>query len=468
MLTDPRLQDSLGSRFTAEEKAILRDPDQKHKKIRDELVVRLADDFTFRTAKRSEYFPWPWLEDHEDYEEMIDPTASCFQLPGRSIDLMKADYMLKKVSLAERAKPGRMIPIDFHVTAEEIKGILKLALEKWTRDEKDKGLRTIIDRIEHPEDIDKVICIGLGRIAYRKDPMQADPVVAGPCLAQHLAMLTMVNCLRARVSHKIELCAADFTYDEAHKAALESFGFTIFDPSRHKHEHFRMIDRKTMLCSCGIPPFQSIMPIISEYVQPAVLFVNAYEYQIDSTRPRPAISPVWSKVRRRNGGEDEYAIVLGPPKRNFEPFYTESTGRMFDNYELVMNIEEEFDHEKLPNMYGLHNHVRKPKSEDERNNPGCIWAKWQCLFVRKDLAPSKTSQELLRAPSPPTQAYSTKAMMGFNTGRVGVLFDSIPTTPLVSFFVFLFLMFFYLLISFIIPDLKAFRLTDAQAVGRYL
>ncbi|KAI0112224.1 hypothetical protein GGR51DRAFT_508498 [Nemania sp. FL0031] len=382
MLNDPRLLDSLGNRFTANEKAILRDPDQKHKKIRDELVVRLADDFTFRTAKRSEYFPWPWLEDHEDYEELIDPTASCFQLPDRSIDLMKADYMLKKVSLAERAKPGRMI-IDFHVTAEEIRDIFVSAQKKWKEDGKDESLRGIIDRIEHPERIDKVVCIGLGRMAYRKHPMQTDPIVAAPCLAQHLAILTMVDCLRARVSHDIELCAADFTYDEAHKIALESVGFTIFDPSRHKHEHFRMIDQRTMLCSCGIPPFQSIMPIISEYVQPAALFVNAYEYQIDSTRPRPAISPVWSKARRRNGG-DEYTIVLGPPKRNFEPFYTESTGRMFDSYEMAMNIGEEFDHGSLPNMYDLHGLTLKPKSEMERSNPGCIWSKWQCLFVRKN------------------------------------------------------------------------------------
>lgn len=290
---------------------------------------------------------------------------------------------MKKVSLDERAKPGRMI-LDFHVTAEEIKDVLELGMKRWRKDGKDKSLRSITDKIEHPERIDKVVCVGLGRMAYRKEPAQTDPIVAGPCLAQHLAILTMVDYLRDRVSHKIELYAADFFYDEAHKSALESFGFTVFDPARHKHEHFRMIDRRTMVCSCGIPPFQSIMPIISEYVQPAVLFCNAYEYQIDSTRPRPAISPVWSKARRRNGGEDEYTIVLGPPKRNFEPFYTASTGRMFDNYEMAMNIGEEFEHKKLANMYDLHHHIPKPKSEDQRNNPGCIWSKWQCLFVRKN------------------------------------------------------------------------------------
>ncbi|KAI0541651.1 hypothetical protein GGR58DRAFT_497843 [Xylaria digitata] len=353
--------DPLGGMFTPEEKRILRGRDPGQKRTKDALIVRLADAFTFRRAPRGWQPPFYCFE-KAAMVESVD--VACCKLPDMGQDgLAKAnkvmEYIKERISQgAPRASSG--------VASDELKNILQITQRLWMKDGKDRVLAKIIDSIPNTQ-INKVVCIGLSEVASRLDPTIEDTTVLSQCLAQHLAVLSMVRYLRGLVSHEVKLFAADWSYDQPHEEALESIGFTILDGSYGKQEHFVAIDDNTMLISFSIADSESILPIISEYARPVAMIYDAYDYLIKEGHPRPPPSPVWSQVRYN----DTWVTIPGPPlvtKRapagcgvktpsSLVPirpqFYTESTGQMLDHYRIAMNMFE-FDVTGLANRFELH------------------------------------------------------------------------------------------------------------------
>ncbi|KAI0459025.1 hypothetical protein F5B21DRAFT_527832 [Xylaria acuta] len=393
MSTTTPLVDPLGEMFTLDEKRLLRSRNPRQKEARDRLVVRLADAFTFRRAPRG------WKPPFNCFEKAALPEKVDISLSGlpaiSQADLAKANEVMEYV--------GNMIPqgtsnTSSCLTADELRDILRISQGVWAKDGKDQNLAAIIDSIPNNTEINKVVCIGLSEIAVRFDPRSKDATVISRCLAQHLAVVSMVRYLRDLVSHKVELFAADWRYDPSHEEALGSLGFTILETSYGKQEHFTVIDDNTMLISFSIADFESILPIISEYARPVAMIYDAYDYLASEGHTQPPLShsPVWSQVKY-NG---EWVTILGPPLVNIRvpaaagigglatqispwvSFYTESTGQMLGGYKVAMNIFE-FDVTGLANRFELHPDTdHRPRDVDEAEQKRFV-GKNSRLFVRK-------------------------------------------------------------------------------------
>ncbi|KAI3327974.1 hypothetical protein HD806DRAFT_549848 [Xylariaceae sp. AK1471] len=378
VITAPQV-DPLGEMFTPEEKKVLRSQDPGHQKFKAALIVRLADAFTFRRAPRDWQPPFNCFQ-KADMIENVD--TSRYQLPAMGQDeLDKANEVMEFVRRKVSQGKSR---ISSGVTANELKDVLRTAQGLWTKDGKDKNLASIIDNIPNNRQINKVVCIGISEIATRPGPGEKMQVSSW-CLAQHLAVVSMVGHLSHLVSHKVQLFAADWNYDAPHEEALKSLGFTVLDASYGKQEHFAMIDNNTMVICFNIAHQESIMPIISEYARPVAMIYDAYDYLTKGPHDnRPALSPVWSQVKHR----DAWLTIPGPPvveartPASWLPFYTESTGRMFDDYKIAMNLFE-FDTTGLADKFDLHpdTDYRLPNAvESERKR---FVGKNSYLFIRK-------------------------------------------------------------------------------------
>ncbi|KAI0878482.1 hypothetical protein GGS24DRAFT_443071 [Hypoxylon argillaceum] len=289
------------------------------------------------------------------------------------------------------------IDIPSGTTGEELKFILHLSRLRWVKDGRDRCLFNIIDSIPNNTQINKVVCIGLSEIAQKLDSRVSESIDLIPhCLAQHLAAWSMVNHLRSLVSHRVELFAADWIYDEAHREALESFGFTILNGSYRKQEHFVAIDDNTMIISFAIPGFESILPIISEYARPLAIIYDAYDYLIKEGHTRPPISPLWSRVKYN----EAWVTIPGPPivttdhhakpdvgdlsapLAHWFPFYTKSTGNMLDDYEIVMNMFE-FDVTGLASRFELDPRMGEEPVDSDKIKERRFVGENSRLFVRK-------------------------------------------------------------------------------------
>ncbi|KAI1753881.1 hypothetical protein F4782DRAFT_529299 [Xylaria castorea] len=391
MSTIAPLVDPLGEMFTLDEKRLLRGRNPGQKEARDRLVVRLADAFTFRRAPRG-WQPSFNCFTKADLSENVD--ISLCGLPAmRQADLAMANKVMDYVGI--RTHQGTSNTCS-GVTADELKDILRFSQGVWAKDGRDSVLAAIIDNIPNNTEINKVVCIGLSEIAVRFDPGSEIATVISRCLAQHLAVVSMVRYLRSFVSHKVELFAADWTYDPPHKKALESLGFTILDASYGKQEHFTAIDDNTMLITFSIADFESILPIISEYARPLAMIYDAYDYLIDESLIRPPPSPVWSRVKYG----DAWITIPGPPLvyakaptttnigdpttqvSSWVPFYTESTGQMLEDYRIAMNMSD-LDVTGLASRFELHPDVdHRPRDADETEEKRFA-GKSSCLFVRK-------------------------------------------------------------------------------------
>ncbi|KAI2631718.1 hypothetical protein GGS21DRAFT_522828 [Xylaria nigripes] len=393
--------DVLGGMFTPEEKAILRSQNRGRKTARDALVVRLADAFTFRRVPRDRQIPFDCFGKVAVAERTND--VSPCQLPAMNQnDLIKAEECDPFVLLfdhwlsanicyrimqcvAQRIFPRDAPEASSGVTVTELEDVLLKAQNKWTRDGKDRCLRRIIDSIPNYNQISKVVCIGLSEVAVRMIPRSNEMTVLSQSLAQHLAVVSMVDYLRGLVCHEVKLFAADWSYDSSHEAALKSIGFTVLNASYRKQEHFVAIDDNTMVISFAIGDFESILPIISEYARPVAFIYDVYDYVIRGTHPRPAPSPVWSEVMHKN----KWVTIPGPPLATGNtstslglPFYTESTGRMLDEYRIAMRLSR-LDVTELANRFDLHPFTDfRPVNLDESVQKQFMGER-SCLLVRR-------------------------------------------------------------------------------------
>ncbi|KAI1275763.1 hypothetical protein F5Y07DRAFT_400073 [Xylaria sp. FL0933] len=390
--------DVLGRMFKPEEKRVIRGQDPEEGKEKRRLITKLADALTYRrtvinllpfacfaTVKGIGAIKWGLLEETDPSRRELPPWTQ------KERD--KAERAMKR--LFRKDPPMNDMDVD------DLKDILLKARSEWTRNGRDKRFATIVDSIPNRIQINKVICIGLSKIAIRYGGDKENMIVFSSTLAQYLAAMSIASYLRASVPHEIELFAADWCYNKAHKEALPSLGFTILNPEHGKQQQFAKIDNNTMLISFGIPDCESILPIISEYARPVAMIYDAYDYQINENHVRPQPSPVWSRVEY----DDEWVIIPGPPlpiKEGFagtpeaakpesrHPFYTKSTGRMLDEYRIAMNLYE-FDGTDLPSQFDLHRwhddklyppimHSRAEYSEIEQRR---FAGKKSRLFVRK-------------------------------------------------------------------------------------
>ncbi|KAI0556210.1 hypothetical protein F4679DRAFT_591068 [Xylaria curta] len=383
--------DPLGQMFTPDEKRLLRNRNPGQKKARDRLVVRLADVFTFRRAPRDWQPPFNCFKKAALLENV---DFSLCSLPAiNQAELAKANEVME---YARSRIPQCTSKTSSGVTVDELKEILRVSQCVWAKDGRDRILAAIIDSVPNNTEIKKVVCIGLSEIAVRFGSRSEVAMVISRCLAQHLAVMSMVRYLRGFVSpNVVELFAADWSYDIAHKKALELFGFTVLDASYGKQEHFTAIDDNTMLITFSIADCESILPIISEYARPLAMICDAYDYLIDESQIRPAPSPVWSRVKH----DDTWITIPGPPLVNatsivnsmvdlttqmpfWVPFYTESTGQMLDEYRIAMNIYD-LDVTGLVNRFELHPHAdHRPRDADESEEKR-FSGKNSCLFIRK-------------------------------------------------------------------------------------
>ncbi|KAI0101872.1 hypothetical protein GGR51DRAFT_528807 [Nemania sp. FL0031] len=294
-----------------------------------------------------------------------------------------------------RMRRGRT-EIPSGVTADELKQILHASRYRWVKGGRHRNLYTIIDSIPNNAQINKVVCIGLSEIAHRFDPRSETIHIMSRCLAQHLAVKTMVNYLRSLVFHEVQLFAADWIYDKSHREALESFGFTVLDASYGKQEHFAAIDDNTMLISFTIPDFECILPIVSEYARPVAMIYDAYDYLIQENHIRPVPSPVWSRVKYN----EVWVTVPGPPVVSTDdhagpgvgdlmtslpcwlPFYTRSTGEMLDDYRIAMNMFE-FDVAELASRFELDPSMGYEPIDSDKIQQRRFAGERSRLFVRK-------------------------------------------------------------------------------------
>ncbi|KAI1737120.1 hypothetical protein F4680DRAFT_451213 [Xylaria scruposa] len=386
------LVDPLGQMFTLDEKRLLRGRNPEQKKARDRLVVRLADVFTFRRAPRDWQPPFNCFK-KAALPENVD--FSLCSLPAiNQVELARANEVME---YARSRIPQCTSNPSSGVTADELKEILRVSQRVWAKDGRDRILAAIIDSIPNSTEIKKVVCIGLSEIAVRFGPRSEVATVISRCLAQHLAVMSMVRHLRGFVSpNVVELFAADWSYDVPHKKALELLGFTILDASYGKQGHFTTIDDNTMLITFSIADCESILPIISEYARPVAIICDAYDYLIDESRIRPPPSPLWSRVKH----DDTWITIPGPPLVNarapiatgrvdpptqmsfWVPFYTESTGQMLDEYRITMNMYD-LDVTGLVNRFELHPHAdHRPRDANETEEKRFA-GKSSRLFIRK-------------------------------------------------------------------------------------
>lgn len=196
-----------------------------------------------------------------------------------------------------------------------------------------------------------------------------------------------VRYLRNLVSHNVELFAADWSYDPPHEEALETLGFTILNASYGKQEHFAAIDDNTMLISFSIADLECILPIVSEYARPVAMIYDAYDYLTDGSHVRPPLSPLWSRVNF----DYAWVTIPGPPLVEtisgnqispWNPLYTESAGRMLDDYTVAMNLFE-FDVKGIANRFELHPDTdHRPRNADEGEQKRFVGRNSR-LFVRK-------------------------------------------------------------------------------------
>ncbi|KAI1817121.1 hypothetical protein GGS20DRAFT_593039 [Poronia punctata] len=370
--------DPLGKMFTPEEKRILRDRDPGQRDAKMSLIMRLADAFTFRRAPRDWQPPYNCFRKACLVEE-INRSRHCLPAMSRE-ELTRADEVMK---YTKRVIPQGKARITSLVAVDELRDVLRTAQTIWTKDGRDGLLDRIIDSIPNNARINKIVCIGLSEMAGRLSPKEKMRVNS-LCLAQHLAVLSMTKYIRHMVGHTVELFAADWRYDAAHEAVLKTLGFTVLNPSHGKQEHFRKIDDQTMLICFSIADHESVLPIISEYARPVAMIYEAYSCVIEGRHNRPATSPVWSRVRCG----PTWVTVPGPPlietggPARWLPFYTDSTGRMLDDYQVAMNLFD-FDTTGLANKFELHPDTdyrlsTAPEAEQKR-----FAGKFSRLFVRK-------------------------------------------------------------------------------------
>ncbi|KAI0432871.1 hypothetical protein F5Y09DRAFT_352877 [Xylaria sp. FL1042] len=374
MPTKGTQDDVLGEMFSSREKRILRGHDPQEEEAKRHLITRLADALTYRRTAIN-YLPFDCFgraaRPTGELRLLQDASTSrsrC-ELPGLSHNkTQKAKCVIQKI-LPYVPKPcSGMI-------GDDLRNILLGAWDIWTKDARDRNFATIVNNIPNKTEINKVVCIGLSDVAIRYGESKEDMSVYSSTLAQYLAVMSIAYYLRASVAHEVELFAADWGYDEAHVAALPSLGFTILNPLHGKQEQFTKIDDNTMLISFGIPDCESILPIISEYARPVAMIYDAYDYLINKNHARPQPSPVWGRVEY----DLEWVTIPGPPLRLKEsfagtyeaakpesrhPFYTQSTGRMLDQYRIAMNLYK-FDVRDLPSQFDLH------QWHDDRLYPPC-------------------------------------------------------------------------------------------------
>ncbi|KAI0198733.1 hypothetical protein F4808DRAFT_462493 [Astrocystis sublimbata] len=387
-----RASPPLGDMFTPDEKRVLRGRDQRRTRDKDRLIVRLADAFTFRRAPRRR-----WQPPFNCFEKAALPEVTDLfhhELPALShSDFTKANEVMDR---ARSRISQDTAPAYSGLTADELVEILQTSQDVWTKDGRDRCLTAIINSIPNYAEINKFVCIGLSEIAVRLDPRTEKVTVLSRCLAQHLAVMTMVRYLRGLVSHKIDLFAADWSYDTPHQQALDSLGFKVLNACYGSQEHFTAIDDNTMLISFSIADFESILPIVSEYARPVAIIYDAYDYLINKSHSRPPPSPIWSRVRYN----DSWVTIPGPPlvRRRATmipgigglatqmppclPFYTESTGQMLDEYDVTMDLYK-FDVKGLANRFELHPDIdHRPSSGDKEKQKHFV-SKNSRLFVRK-------------------------------------------------------------------------------------
>ncbi|KAI1808866.1 hypothetical protein F4811DRAFT_499256 [Daldinia bambusicola] len=173
------------------------------------------------------------------------------------------------------------------ISAEEIQQTLAKAWERWQRQDNSRArqFEQAIDSIPKPERIDKVVCLGLGRILtpnFRRANQECDDdnqkrprnILMPRNISQHVAAISIVKQLKKRTGKEIPLYTADPDYGLEHTKALKTlpFGkFIVLDPSYGTHQQFTHIDDNTLVFDMAGPPECPTMRIIQEYARPVAI-----------------------------------------------------------------------------------------------------------------------------------------------------------------------------------------------------
>ncbi|KAI0847393.1 hypothetical protein F5Y00DRAFT_271127 [Daldinia vernicosa] len=179
------------------------------------------------------------------------------------------------------------------VTVKEIQDTLADAWERWQCDKNTRAneFKQAINSIPNPEKIEKVVCLGLGRIlmpnfrSNQQSPEQStgntprphNNIIMPRNIAQHIAAISLVKELEKKTNKEIPLYTADPEYGDGHKKALETldFGkFIVLDPAYGVHEQFTYIDDNTLVFDMAGPPQCPTMRIIQEYARPVAIITG--------------------------------------------------------------------------------------------------------------------------------------------------------------------------------------------------
>ncbi|KAI0099369.1 hypothetical protein F4814DRAFT_433034 [Daldinia grandis] len=196
--------------------------------------------------------------------------------------------------------------------------IQRTLTEAWKRWQSDKNIRArefkqAIDSIPNPEKIERVVCLGLGRVLLpnfrcseqfsEHSPVNTQRprnIIMPRNIAQHIAAISLVKQLEKKTNNTIPLYTADPEYGDEHKKALETlpFGkFTVLDPGYGVHEQFTYIDDNTLVFDMTGPPQCPTMRIIQEFARPVAII----------TREVPCRGKfedrLWFEVREESGRE---------------------------------------------------------------------------------------------------------------------------------------------------------------------
>lgn len=130
-----------------------------------------------------------------------------------------------------------------------------------------------------PNDINKIVCFGLGSFSDRWRPLSGpeDPRGRNPNpdpyplrIQHHHQAMLWTRLLKDRFGHGVKLYAQDPEYTFLDQRILEDNGFTIV--GRHGAGGFAMVDRQTLVFSVFCEA--NTREIVFEITRPAMMVIN--------------------------------------------------------------------------------------------------------------------------------------------------------------------------------------------------
>ncbi|KAI1880175.1 hypothetical protein JX265_001796 [Neoarthrinium moseri] len=169
--------------------------------------------------------------------------------------------------------------------------IFPRAEKVWDASTKCTELKQKLIEAHIPQNINKIICFGLGTLTNDLACDEVNPEDhAFRATTQHATAVTMAEIMRHKFGHAIKLLAQDPAYDSSSKHVLQQEGFQIVEG--HGGLGFLEVDEHSLVftVSCNVP----VKQIVFDLARPAAMICGP-------TNPAEVNNGKWTKVITDSG-----------------------------------------------------------------------------------------------------------------------------------------------------------------------